>query len=153
MDFLLKSSAFIHNGRIPIEHTCNGSNISPEIERFNAPEGTKSFVLIVDDPDVPNGVWDHRILFNVPGNINKIDESIKAMPIRISLGKNSWGKSEYGGPCPPPKSEHNYFFKLYALDARINLSDGATKQQIESAIEPHILAKAVLIGKYFRKHY
>jgi Raf kinase inhibitor-like YbhB/YbcL family protein len=153
MDFIIRSSAFINNGRIPTEYTCDGSNISPELEWYNAPEGTKSFALIVDDPDASNGTWDHWILFNIPNNINKIECGTKAMQTKINMGKNSWGKSEYGGPCPPPHSEHRYFFKMYALDDKINLPDNSSKQEIENTIEAHILAKAVLIGKYSRKHH
>jgi len=149
MDLLLTSSAFQHNAVIPAKYSCDDQNISPPISWQNAPEGTKSFVLIVDDPDAPAGTWDHWVLFNVPANTTSLPENVADLPNGTQVGKNSWGKTNYGGPCPP-RGTHRYFFKLYALDTVLDLPEGATKQQIEVAMMNHVLADAELVGKYQR---
>lgn len=147
MTFTLKSSAFTHNGFIPPKYTCNGTGISPPLNWSGAPITTKSFVLIMDDPDAPAGTWDHWILFNIPSDIHMLPENVNNLPSGTKKGSNSWHRNNYGGPCPP-SGIHRYFFKLYALDVLLNLSEGATKQEIENAMQKHILATAELMGKY-----
>ena len=143
----LTSPAFGHNGKIPSEYTCDGSDTSPELDIKDVPKNAKSLVLINDDPDAPVGVWDHWIVFNIPPETKKIEKGDEPEGLG---GKNSWGRIGYGGPCPP-SGVHRYFFKLYALDAMLSLEEGATKKQIEAAMQGHIIAKTELIGTYKRK--
>lgn len=145
--FSLSSKNFQANQMIPEKFTCDGSDYSPALEWFGAPDKTKSFVLIMDDPDAPIGMWDHWILFNIPSNATKLEENQQVLPHGTKMGNNSWNRGKYGGPCPPDR-EHRYFFKVYALDCLLNLAEGATKQEIESAMKGHILASAELIGIY-----
>lgn len=146
----IKSEAFEHKGNISSEYTCDGVDVSPQLQWTGAPEATKSFVLIMDDPDAPVGTWDHWVLFNLPPKIQSLEKSIKTLPPGTVKGKNSWGRTGYGGPCPP-SGEHRYFFKLYALDTTLSLSAGASKKDIETAMQGHILAQAELMGLYSRK--
>ena len=143
----LISPAFANNGRIPPEYTCDGSGTSPELNIADVPKNAKSLVLINDDPDAPVGVWDHWIVFNIPATTAKIS---KGEEPNGAGGRNSWGRTGYGGPCPP-SGVHRYFFKLYALDALLNLKEGADKKQIEAAMQGHILAQAELMGTYKRQ--
>ena len=143
----LLSDAFIENAFIPQEYTCVGANISPKIEWQNAPSDTESFALIMDDPDAPMGTWVHWIMFDIPSDVNDLNQDINLQSKNAKFGKNSWNKDEYGGPCPP-SGTHRYFFKLYALDAKLNLPQGSTKSQLEQAMAGHILDQAVLMGKF-----
>jgi len=147
MNMKLTSPAFGHNSKIPHEYTCDGDDISPELNIEDVPSNAKSLVLINDDPDAPVGTWDHWIVFNVKPDIKKINENEE--PIGVA-GKNSWGRTGYGGPCPP-SGTHRYFFKIYALDTELNLQEGSTKQEIEKAMGGHIIEKAELIGLYERE--
>ncbi|MCI0470838.1 MAG: YbhB/YbcL family Raf kinase inhibitor-like protein [Candidatus Aminicenantes bacterium] len=146
----LTSPAFQHEGKIPDKFSCKGEDISPALAWENPPAGTKSFALICDDPDAPMGTWDHWLLFNIPAADREIPEAI---PCRREIangarhGKNSWGRSDYGGPCPPGGT-HRYFFRLYALDTLLDLKPGASKKEIKKAMEKHILAEAELMGKF-----
>jgi len=142
------SKDFKHGEYIPAKFTCNGENINPELEFVDIPEGTKSFVLIFDDPDVPEVLrkdrnFDHWILFNIPGTSRKIEENLNP---GIS-GKNTRGGLNYIGPCPPD-TIHRYFFRLYALNDVLDLKEGATKEDVYQAMEGKILAKAHLVGLY-----
>ena len=107
----LTSSVFAHQNGIPTRYTCDGENISPPLNWVEIPANAKSLVLIIDDPDAPRETWDHWIIFNLPVNINSLPERVKEFPIGTKFGKNSWGKENYGGPCPPDK-QHRYFFKV-----------------------------------------
>lgn len=149
----LTSSVFEQGGMIPKKFSCDGEDISPKLSWSNVPEGAKSLVLICDDPDAPMGTFDHWILFNIPSSYdglpenfmlaNKADENIKG-------GTNHFNKLDYGGPCPPD-GLHRYFFKLYALDIEaLPLQEGASKEEVEKAMEGHILGKGKLMGKYDR---
>jgi Raf kinase inhibitor-like YbhB/YbcL family protein len=147
----LKSSAFGHNARIPVKYTCDGKNISPPLSISSVPEDAKALVLIMDDPDVPksirpDGMWDHWVVFNIPVSVREIPEGKNPDGV---LGRNTGGKNEYTGPCPPDR-EHRYFFKLYALDAALNLQKGASKADVEKAMKGHAIAQATLIGLYKR---
>jgi Raf kinase inhibitor-like YbhB/YbcL family protein len=146
----LTSSAFPDKGIIPSCYTCEGANISPPLEIASVPEQTKSLVLIMDDPDVPahvrsEKIWDHWIIFNMLPNIRHIPEMTG--PASGTFGKTTFGHTRYGGPCPPDR-EHRYFFKLYALDILLPLKEGATKKEIEKAMQGHILAETQLMGRY-----
>lgn len=143
----LTSSAFNNEGLIPSKYTCNGENVSPPIEWGGAPKNTKSFALLMDDPDAPIGTVDHWVVFNIPATTTSFPEAISSYPEGTQLGHNFSKKNTYGGPCPPDK-EHRYFFKLYALDTLLNLKAGVSKADVLAAIKGHVLVEAQLIGKY-----
>ena len=151
----LTSPAFGEGASIPSRFTCDGDrSVSPALVIAGVPEGTKSFALIMDDPDVPkalhaDGVFDHWVLFNISPDTREIPEG-KSVGV---AGENGAGKNAYTGPCPPPQyepSEHRYIFKLYALDSELALQAGAAKADVEKAMEGHIIAQAELIGRYKR---
>lgn len=146
----LSSPAFQHQGSIPDRYTCDGENISPPLEIRDVPTGTFSLVLLMDDHDLPEtapvDVWDHWVVYNIPPDTASIVEGVSPPGV---FGSNSWGKTGYGGPCPPDR-EHRYVFRLYALDMTLSLEAGATKQQVEEAMVGHILGQTVLIGLYCR---
>lgn len=147
IDMKLVSTAFQHNGAIPSEYTCDDADLSPPLVISDVPSNSKSLVLINDDPDAPVGTWDHWIVFNIPSTTKQIPKGAEP---EGTAGKNSWGRTGYGGPCPP-SGTHRYFFKLYALDTELNLPEGSAKKEIEKAIQGHIIAKAELMGTYKRK--
>ena len=142
---ILTSPNFKHNKKIPIQFTGDGENINPELEIKNIPENTKSLVLIVDDPDAPAGTWDHWLVFNINPKIKRILKN--SVPENGIQGQNSWGRNKYSG-ASPPSGTHRYFFKIFALDTRIGLDEGASKNEVETAMKNHILSKAELIGLY-----
>jgi len=147
----LTSPAFKDGGTIPSRYTCEGENINPELRIKNAPAGTVSFALLMDDPDIPESVkknmgldvFDHWVVFNIPGGATYFEEG--SAPPGVE-GMNSAGQG-YTGPCPP-NGEHRYFFKLYALDTMLDLNKSATKVRVEKAMKGHVLEKAQLIGVY-----
>ncbi len=151
----LSSPAFKNGSSMPSIYTCDGENISPELKISNIPPKTKSLVLIMDDPDAPVGTWVHWVVYNIPANIKILKQNIDKKPVLengITQGKNSWGEIGYGGPCPPKiTGTHRYFFKLYAIDKKLNLPPGATKKEVLKAIEGHIIAKTTLMGRYTQK--
>lgn len=136
------SSAFGHNQPIPGKYTCQGEDINPPLAISGIPDGTKSLVLIVDDPDAPGGNWDHWLVYNIPPT-NLIQEN----SIPGWQANNSFGKNNYGGPCPP-SGTHRYFFKIYAMDKMYTEKKMLTKKDLASFIQTHCLAKAELIGLY-----
>lgn len=150
MAFTIKSPAFENNGVIPQKYTCDGKDLSIPLKWEGAPEKTKSYVLIMDDPDAPVGTWDHWVLFNIPPSVTEIKEGANSAPAGATEGKNSWGRTGYGGPCPPDR-EHRYFFKAYALDTILTLGASASKKEVEKALQGHVLAQAELVGRYDRK--
>ena len=149
----IESPAFRDGGYIPEKYTCSAEDISPPLMWKAVPRGTKSFVLICDDPDAPVGIWVHWVIYNIPKDKFRFEEN---MPKSETLadgslqGTNDFRKVGYGGPCPPPGKPHRYFFKLYALDIRLALPPRATKQMVLNAMKGHILAEAVLVGLYNR---
>jgi hypothetical protein len=143
----LVSSVFENNGNIPAKYTCDGENINPPLEISGVPEGAKSLVLIVDDPDAPAGDWVHWTIWNITLDIKAISEN--SVPDGSVEGTTSFGKPGYGGPCPP-SGTHHYQFKLYALDTLLTLESSAKKKDIERAMEGHILDKTILVGLYQR---
>lgn len=151
--FKLQSTAFQDNQLIPVKYTCDGANISPPLYWQNVPNNTKSFILIMDDPDAPHGTWDHWIIYNLPRESSELPEGIKtsALPIPAQLTYNSWHHKSYGGPCPPYGEKHHYYFKLYALKSFIGHDqDISSKTNIGRVIEKLFLGKAILIGRYSR---
>ena len=146
LGFTLTSPVFKHEEKIPSLYSCDDKDINPPLEISGVPENTASLVLIMDDPDAPMGTWDHWLLWNIPVT-EKIEED--CVPTSAMQGLNSWGRSDYGGPCPPPTTgEHRYFFKLYALDTTLDLPEGTEKPAIETAMQGHILGETLLIGLY-----
>jgi Raf kinase inhibitor-like YbhB/YbcL family protein len=152
----LTSDAFAQSQPIPAKYTCVGDtaspskDISPELTWGEPPAGTQSFALIMEDSDAPNGTWDHWVIFNIPASARGLPESIPAnptLPDGSTSGNNSWGRTGYGGPCPP-SGTHRYFFKLYALDEMLAISAGATKGELEKAMVGHILAQGELMGTF-----
>lgn len=149
MNFHLLSKAFKEHQPIPLEYGCYGENISPPLEWGDAPLETKSFVLIVDDPDAPSKVWTHWVVYNIPADTRECKEG--KPPNGASEGVNDFGNIGYGGPCPP-SGVHRYYFKLYALNQPLELGQGATKQEVEKAMQTHILKETQLMGTYTAKN-
>lgn len=152
----LASSAFADGAPIPVKHTCDGPDVSPALAWTGAPANTRAFALIMDDPDAPMGTWVHWVLWNLPGTHTSLPENVSKTTAPEELGSalqgnNSWPKIGYYGPCPPPGKPHRYFFKLQALDATVGLKTGATKADLERAMQGHVLAQAQLLGTYGRK--
>jgi Raf kinase inhibitor-like YbhB/YbcL family protein len=148
----IESSAFVQGDAIPVEYTCESDDISPALAWSGAPKGTRSFVLIMDDPDAPVGTWDHWLLYNIPAETSELAPAISADPEFSDgsrHGHNSWERLGYGGPCPP-SGTHRYFFKLYAVDSLLDLEPGATKEELLAAIDGRILAEAELMGTFSR---
>lgn len=147
----LGSQAYAMGASIPVLYTCDGKDISPPLVWHGVPSGTRSFVLIVDDPDAPGGTWVHWVLYNLPADSRQLPAAIKHkdLPAGTLTGTNSWGKTSYGGPCPP-SGRHRYFHKLYALDTVLPKLDAATVTQLEKAMRGHVLASAELIATYQR---
>lgn len=148
----LRSVAFTEGGMIPAKYSCDGANVSPPLEWEGVPEGAKSLALVAEDPDAPNGVWVHWVVFNLPVGAGGLPEGVQAsgeMRGGGLQGMNDFRKAGYGGPCPPG-GVHRYFFRLYALDQLLPPGEGATKEQLMKAIEGHVLAQGELMGKYGR---
>jgi len=151
--FNIRAEAFNPGTDIPRKFSCQGSDVSPALVWTDPPAGTQSLVLIVDDPDAPAGTWVHWVLYDLPPNAHRLDEALPPAGDVAGGGRqgtNDFGKTGYGGPCPPPGKPHRYFFKLYALDSRLNLKAGATKLDVEQAMKGHVLAKAEVMGRYRR---
>jgi len=147
-EFRLSSPAFGEQQRIPEKYTCEGEDVSPPLRIENVPQGAKSLALVLEDPDAPHGTFIHWTLWNVNPRMTSLEE--KAEPRESVCGKNSWGHNRYGGPCPP-SGTHHYQFRLYALDTGLELPGGATRDQLEDAMDGHILGIARLTGLYAKK--
>jgi len=153
MPFNISSTAFQPGGDIPRKYTCEGPDVSPALSWTDPPAGTQSFTLIGDDPDAPVGTWVHWVAYDVPASARQFAEGVPktdAIPGGGVQGLNDFGKTGYGGPCPPPGKPHRYYFKLYALDSKLNLKPGATKKAVEQAMQGHILAQAEVMGRFKR---
>lgn len=153
MSIQMTSSAFSAGETIPRKFTCDGPDLSPKLTWNAPPAGTQSIAFIVDDPDAPVGTWVHWVLYDLPADTRELLEGVAKQDQLASgarQGRNDFGKIGYGGPCPPAGNPHRYFFKLYALDAKLGLKAGATKAEVERAMKGHILAQAELMGTYGR---
>ena len=153
VSFELKSADFTTGSTIPQQFTCVGADISPALEWNGAPASTQSFALIADDPDAPVGNWVHWVLYNLPANVHSLPQNFpksEKAPDGSLQGHNDFGKIGYGGPCPPPGKSHRYFFKLYALDTHLALKPGASKKDLERAMQSHILAQAETMARFSR---
>lgn len=152
----LRSAAFVHQGEIPRKHTCDGEDHSPPLAWSDMPAGTKSLALIVDDPDAPDPkapkrVYVHWVLYNIPPDGSGLAGAIRTAnpPAGTLEGRNDWGRTGYGGPCPPI-GRHRYFHKLYALDTVLPDLRQPTKAQLLAAMAGHILGETELVGTYQR---
>jgi Raf kinase inhibitor-like YbhB/YbcL family protein len=148
----LTSTAYGEGEEVPVRYTCYGEDISPPLAWTGVPEGTVTFLLVFDDPDAPGGTWDHWIRFDIPATTTSLDEEQPAgdeLADGSRHGANSWGRTDYGGPCPP-SGTHRYVFKLFALDTALGLPPGAGKADLLEAIEGHVLGEAELLGTYAR---
>ncbi|WP_440951452.1 YbhB/YbcL family Raf kinase inhibitor-like protein [Methanococcoides sp. FTZ1] len=142
--FMISTSSFENNGKIPSKYTCEGDNINPELVTDNLPEDTVSLVLIVEDPDAPMGTFTHWIVWNIePGSII-VEDTVPGIQ-----GLNDFKKTNYSGPCPP-SGTHRYFFRIYALDTMLELESGSTRTTIEKAMMQHVIAEGELMGTYSR---
>ena len=149
MGLSIESTVFANNSPLPMQYTCEGANLSPALVWQNVPTNTQSYVLLVDDPDAPNGLWTHWVLFNIPSDIRQLADATETPRGAIS-GQNSWGVTGYRGPCPP-NGTHRYFFKLYALDTKLTLDEMATEQDVKIAMQNHVIEQSELIGLYSKK--
>jgi Raf kinase inhibitor-like YbhB/YbcL family protein len=147
----LTSTAFEDGGRIPYLYTCEGDDISPALQWSGAPASTRTYVMVCEDPDAPRGTWIHWVLYNIPGDALELTKAVPTLPELPSgarHGRNTAGDMTYAGPCPPPGKPHRYFFRLYALDLSLDLPPGATKIELDQAMDQHIVAQGTLLGTY-----
>ncbi len=151
----LDSSAFLDGGRIPVEHTCQGADLSPHLRWKGGDESCVSYAIIVDDPDAPDPaapkmVFVHWVVYNIPGGVSELSKDADLKSLGALEGLNGWNEVGYRGPCPPI-GDHRYFFKLYALDTELNLKSGATKEELFEAMKEHIIEQAEIIGRYSKE--
>ncbi len=156
VEFTLESPAFKNEEMIPVKYTCDGENISPPLVWKDAPEGTKSFVLIVYDPDAPLGTFIHWVLYNIPGTLNSIPEGVpRDEPVVEGVGVqgvNDFGYIGYGGPCPPVgHGVHHYVFALHALSVEPKIKPGARADEVLKEIKDYVIGYATLVGLYERR--
>lgn len=150
----ISSTAFTEGQPIPAKYTCDDKNVSPPLKWTGGPAGAKSVALIADDPDAPVGTWVHWVLYDLPASASELPEDLpksQYTPGGAKQGINDFKHLGYGGPCPPPGKPHRYFFKVYVLDAVLGLKPGASKKELERAMDKHILAQGQLMGTYKRK--
>lgn len=153
MALTLDTEAFPKGGAIPPKYTCTGEDVSPALAWSGAPQGTKSFALIVEDPDAPSGTFTHWVVYDLPPAAQQLPENVPKtgeLPGGGRQGHNDFRRIGYNGPCPPPGKPHRYFFKLYALNTTLQLPQGASKADVEGALRAHIIGHAELIGKFAR---
>jgi len=143
----ITSSAFQQGGNIPSKFSCDGPNTNPPLQISDVPSAAKSLVLIVDDPDAPSGLFTHWAVWNISPQISSIAEGNTLKGVH---GTNDFGKSGYGGPCPP-SGAHRYYFKIFALDRELDLPSGAKRSQLDAAMKGHVVAQGELMGRYSRK--
>ena len=149
----LASTAFREGDLIPAKHTCDGKNVSPHLRWDLVPQGTKSLALIVDDPDAPSGTFVHWVVYHIPPSVTELQEGVSPVDVMSNgamQGRNGFGKIGYGGPCPP-SGTHRYFFRLYALNAQVELHAEATRHDLDAAMKSKIIAQAELMGTYARQ--
>jgi Raf kinase inhibitor-like YbhB/YbcL family protein len=151
--FKLTSSAFATGAEIPEKYSCKGEDLSPALAWSGAPQKTAAWAIIMDDPDAPAGTWVHWVMWNLPASARSLAEGVarrEQSDDGASQGSNSYSKVGYYGPCPPPGQTHRYFFRLYALDQKLDLAPGASRSQLDAAMKGHVLAQAEYMGKFHR---
>jgi Raf kinase inhibitor-like YbhB/YbcL family protein len=150
MGLRLTTSAF-RGTDIPRKFTCDGPDVSPALSWNDPPKGTETFALVMDDPDAPGGTWVHWVIYDLPAEIRELCEGVpkeRDLSGGARQGRNDFGKIGYNGPCPPRGAVHRYFFKLYALNSKMNLKPRVSKDELERAMKGHILAQVELVGKF-----
>jgi len=150
MSLTISSPSFSNGGDIAKNFTCDGADVSPQLSWTDPPAGTKSFALLADDPDAPAGNWNHWVMWNLSPEARGLPEGVSKdsrLPDGSQQGKNDFPKIGYNGPCPPPGKPHRYYFKLFALDTKLDLKAGAGKRELEAAMKSHILAQAEWMGR------
>jgi Raf kinase inhibitor-like YbhB/YbcL family protein len=153
MTISVSSSAFQEGGMIPAKYTCDGDDLSPPLQWADVPEGARSIALICDDPDAPMGTWVHWVMWNIPPSVGDLAEGVPPkpeLPDGSRQGISDFGRSGYGGPCPP-SGTHRYYFTIYALDAMLDLPGSTKKADLVRAMKGHILAEGQLMGRYRRQ--
>ena len=154
MGFALESSQLRPGESIPRQFTCDDKDVSPPLHWNSAPAGTKRFSLLTEDPDAPGGTFIHWMLYDLPANATELPQNVpqkKELPNGARQGRNGFGRIGYGGPCPPSGPAHRYYFRLYALDRKLDLAAGASRAELDRAMKGHILAQAELMGRYKRR--
>jgi len=153
MKLTVRSPVFMQGDRVPAKYTCDDEDVSPPLYWSPGPTATESYALIAGDPDAPGGSFTHWLMYNIPFNVTRLEEHVSAVD-RLGdgtlQGKNSYGRTGYGGPCPPPGNPHHYHFSVYALDTRLKLGPGASKDDLFGAMRGHVLAQGELTGIYGR---
>ena len=150
---VLETKSFPKGADIPRKLTCDGGDVSPQLAWSSAPAETQSFALIADDPDAPSGTFTHWIAYDIPASTHELPEGAgksEKLPDGGAQGRNDFRKTGYGGPCPPPGKPHRYFFKLFALNSKLNLKSGISRRELEQAMSGHVIAQAEVMGKYAR---
>jgi len=154
MNLQISTAAFSPDGVIPRHYTCDGADISPGLSWSEPPSGTRSLVLIADDPDAPVGLWTHWLVYDLPATLRQVQQGFtkdRDVAGGGHQGQNDFRKIGYNGPCPPPGKPHRYYFKLFAVDAPLGLKAGATRKEVDAALKQvRVLAQAQLMGKYGR---
>ena len=153
MSLNLSSPSFTNGGDIDRKFTCTGADVSPQLAWGEPPAGTNAFALLVDDPDAPVGNWNHWTLWNLPPSAHGLPEGMSKegrLPDDSQQGVNDFHKTGYNGPCPPAGKPHRYYFKLFALDTKLDLKTGAGKPELEAAMKGHILAQGEWMGRFKR---
>jgi Raf kinase inhibitor-like YbhB/YbcL family protein len=153
--FTLASPAFQSGDSIPRQYTCDGADVSPPLDWLAPPAGTVSFALVVEDPDAPGGTFIHWVLYDLPGTSASLPEAVPKSAELPQLGgarqgRTSFGRTGYGGPCPPSGPAHHYHFRLFAVNAKLGLRAGATRDEVMTAMQAHELGRAELVGLYAR---
>ena len=153
MALTISSPSFSHGADIAKKFTCDGADVSPQLSWTDPPAGTQTFALLVDDPDAPVGNWNHWTAWNVPASSRGLPEGVgksAQLPDGSQQGLNDFRKPGYNGPCPPPGKPHRYYFKIFALDAKLDLKPSASKRELEAAMKGHVLAQGEWMGRYGR---
>lgn len=152
---MISSKNFTEGQRLPVDFTCDGKDHSPQLSWDNVPSGVKSFSIICDDPDAPSKTWVHWIVFNIPSSVNEVPEGVLKSDLNVMgalLGRNDFKRLEWGGACPPKgHGVHHYNFTVYALDTTLDLLEGASRAEIDQAMEGHIVTSGKLLGTYSRE--
>jgi Raf kinase inhibitor-like YbhB/YbcL family protein len=149
----VSSTSFSSGGEIPKKFSCEGEDSSPQISWSGAPSGTQAFILIADDPDAPAGTWTHWVIYDMPSSTTSLNEGqskSEQLPDGSKQGRNDFRKIGYNGPCPPAGKAHRYFFKVYALDRKLNTKPGAARSEVEKAMQGHVQAEGEYMGTYRR---
>ncbi len=147
----LHSNSFKAGAKIPSKFTCEGDDTSPHLSWFDAPKRTRSFAVIVEDPDAPKGIYTHWVAYNIPPDKVELKEGAGNNPEDHIQGRNDFGQLHYGGPCPPPgHGDHRYFFHIFALDKLLDVPAGASKEEVEKAMKNHIIDHAQIMGRFGR---